>query len=98
LRHPFEQHLEETKGHVERLDDVFEALDERARGKHCDGILGRGDGHEQAVALLRQNLKEEGAADKNSRRWRKAALTSVPPMPLIRRPKAGMPASTTCLI
>ena len=40
LREAFEAHLEETRGHVERLEQVFETLDEKARGKHCDGIAG----------------------------------------------------------
>ena len=33
-------HLEETRGHVERLEQVFESLDEKVRGKHCDGMAG----------------------------------------------------------
>jgi ferritin-like metal-binding protein YciE len=40
LRDAFESHLEETEGHVRRLEQVFESLDEKARGKHCDGIAG----------------------------------------------------------
>jgi ferritin-like metal-binding protein YciE len=40
LRNAFETHLEETRGHVERLEQVFEGLDERVRGKHCEGIAG----------------------------------------------------------
>jgi ferritin-like metal-binding protein YciE len=40
LRQAFESHLKETEGHVERLEQVFESLDERVRGKHCDGIAG----------------------------------------------------------
>jgi ferritin-like metal-binding protein YciE len=40
LRAAFETHLEETKGHVERLEQVFESLDEKAKGKHCEGIAG----------------------------------------------------------
>jgi ferritin-like metal-binding protein YciE len=40
LRAAFETHLEETRGHAERLERVFENLDEKARGKHCDGIAG----------------------------------------------------------
>ena len=35
-----ESHLEETNGHVERLEEVFASLDEKVRGKHCDGIAG----------------------------------------------------------
>lgn len=33
-------HLEETKGQVERLESAFEALGEKVRGKHCDGMAG----------------------------------------------------------
>jgi ferritin-like metal-binding protein YciE len=40
LRAAFESHLEETRGHITRLEDVFASVDERARGKHCDGIAG----------------------------------------------------------
>ena len=40
LRAAFEMHFEETKGHVERLEQVFESLDEKPRGKHCEGIAG----------------------------------------------------------
>ena len=40
LRDAFATHLEETQGQIERLEQVFESLDEKARGKHCDGIEG----------------------------------------------------------
>jgi ferritin-like metal-binding protein YciE len=40
LRDAFESHLEETRNHVDLLEQVFESLDEKARGKHCDGIAG----------------------------------------------------------
>jgi ferritin-like metal-binding protein YciE len=40
LRSAFEMHLEETRGHVERLEQVFAGLDEKVRGKHCDGVAG----------------------------------------------------------
>lgn len=40
LRTAFESHLEETTGHVDRLERVFEVLGERVRGKHCEGIAG----------------------------------------------------------
>jgi ferritin-like metal-binding protein YciE len=40
LRTAFENHLEETRGHVERLEQAFASLDEKPRGKHCDGIAG----------------------------------------------------------
>jgi len=40
LKAGFEQHLEETEGHVERLEQIFELLDKPARGKTCEAILG----------------------------------------------------------
>ena len=40
LRTAFEKHLEETRGHVDRLERMFESLGEKVRGKHCEGIAG----------------------------------------------------------
>ena len=40
LRAAFESHLQETQGQIARLEQVFESLDEKVRGKHCDGIAG----------------------------------------------------------
>jgi len=40
LRAAFETHLQETQGQIARLERVFESLDEKVRGKHCDGIAG----------------------------------------------------------
>jgi ferritin-like metal-binding protein YciE len=36
----FEKHLGETEGQVERLEQVFASIDETARGKTCDAIMG----------------------------------------------------------
>ena len=40
LRHAFEEHLEQTRGHVERLERVFEACGKKARGKTCEAMEG----------------------------------------------------------
>ena len=40
LRSGFEEHLEQTKGHVSRLEQIFEALDEKPTGKKCMGMEG----------------------------------------------------------
>ncbi|MGN6486576.1 MAG: YciE/YciF ferroxidase family protein [Devosia sp.] len=40
LKAGFEQHLEESEGHIERLEQVFEMIGKPARGKTCDAILG----------------------------------------------------------
>jgi ferritin-like metal-binding protein YciE len=40
LRAAFEKHHDETEGHVERLEKIFELLGKPARGKKCDAIEG----------------------------------------------------------
>jgi ferritin-like metal-binding protein YciE len=40
LRSGFEEHLEQTKGHVRRLDQIFQALNESPKGKKCKGMQG----------------------------------------------------------
>ncbi len=40
LREAFESHLEETKGHVDRLEKAFELLGKAPRGKTCHGMQG----------------------------------------------------------
>jgi ferritin-like metal-binding protein YciE len=47
LKEAFTNHLEETKVHVERLEQVFELLEEKAQAKKCEameGITKEGDG------------------------------------------------------
>ncbi|PZM16460.1 ferritin-like domain-containing protein [Rhizobium tubonense] len=46
LKAAFEKHQEETQGHIERLQRVFEILDKPVRGKTCEaiqGIIAEGD-------------------------------------------------------
>jgi ferritin-like metal-binding protein YciE len=40
LRQGFEEHLEQTKEHVARLEKIFQALDESPKGKKCAGMEG----------------------------------------------------------
>jgi ferritin-like metal-binding protein YciE len=40
LKDAFEKHLEQTKGHVERLDKVFQEIDEKPKGKTCKAMKG----------------------------------------------------------
>jgi ferritin-like metal-binding protein YciE len=40
LKQAFQDHLEETKGHVERLEEIFEELEEKPTGKTCKGMKG----------------------------------------------------------
>jgi ferritin-like metal-binding protein YciE len=40
LRAGFEEHLEQTKGHVQRLETIFKQLGESPKGKECKGMKG----------------------------------------------------------
>ncbi len=40
LKQAFESHLEQTKEHVERLDEIFARLDEKPTGKTCKAMKG----------------------------------------------------------
>src|SRR5687767_15845706 len=55
LREAFESHLEETQGQIERLEQVFASLDEKVRGKHCEGIAGIID---EGKSIMEENFDE----------------------------------------
>ena len=40
LRQGFEEHLEQTRGHVQRLEEIFKSLGESPKGKKCIGMEG----------------------------------------------------------
>jgi len=40
LRSGFEHHLEQTKEHAQRLEEIFAALGEKAKGKKCKAMKG----------------------------------------------------------
>jgi len=40
LRTAFEEHFDQTRTHVERLERVFELLGKKARGKNCEAMDG----------------------------------------------------------
>lgn len=56
LRAGFEEHLEQTKGHVERLEQIFEMLGEGPKGKKCVGMEGL---VEEGAEVIKEDL--EGA-------------------------------------
>jgi ferritin-like metal-binding protein YciE len=55
LRQAFETHLQETQDQVARLEEVFDSLDEKVRGKHCDGIAGI---IEEGKAIMEEDFDE----------------------------------------
>lgn len=61
LKQAFTNHLEETKGHVERLKQAFELLGERAKAKPCKAMQGLvEEGQEQ---ITEGKEKEEAISD-----------------------------------
>lgn len=40
LKAAFNQHLEETRTHVQRIEHIFQGLDASPRGKRCEGVEG----------------------------------------------------------
>jgi ferritin-like metal-binding protein YciE len=49
LRKGFEQHLEQTKGHVDRLEQIFSAMDENPKGRKCAGMEGLVEEGEEVI-------------------------------------------------
>lgn len=61
LKKAFEEHLEQTKGHVERLKQAFEMMEEKPRAKACKGMAGLVEEGQEVISEGKQ--KEEAAAD-----------------------------------
>lgn len=40
LRAAFEDHLQQTRGHVDRLEQIFQKMNEAPKGDKCKGIVG----------------------------------------------------------
>jgi len=50
LRSAFEDHLEKTRGHVRRLDEIFQTLGHPPKGKSCKAMIGLIEGLEKWCA------------------------------------------------
>ncbi|MES1261148.1 MAG: ferritin-like domain-containing protein [Acidobacteriota bacterium] len=56
LSQAFESHLEETRGHVQRLEKAFEMLGVKAKGKSCAAMKGL---IEEAQEVMAKDMPEE---------------------------------------
>jgi ferritin-like metal-binding protein YciE len=61
LRSGFEEHLEQTKGHAERLEQIFSELGEKPTGKKCKGMQGLvSEGSEMIDEDFEGDVKDAG--------------------------------------
>jgi ferritin-like metal-binding protein YciE len=60
LRRAFQEHLDQTKGHVERLDRIFQDLDYKPTGKRCKGMQGL---IEEGEELIRDKEMDDQVRD-----------------------------------
>jgi ferritin-like metal-binding protein YciE len=80
LRSGFEEHLEQTRGHVSRLEQIFEALEEKPTGKKCAGMEGLvKEGGERIKGDFEGEVKDAGliAAAQRVEHYEIAAYGSV---------------------
>jgi ferritin-like metal-binding protein YciE len=56
LRQAIEEHLEQTRGQAERLEQIFEQLGEKAKGKKCKGMQGV---IEEGKETLEEEMEED---------------------------------------
>ncbi len=56
LKQGFEEHLEQTKVHVERLEQIFEACEEKPTGKTCKAMQG-------LIAEGEETMKEDATPE-----------------------------------
>ena len=61
LKAAFERHTEETRGHVERLQQAFELLGVKAKAKPCKGMQGLVEEGQEKISEGKE--KEDVAAD-----------------------------------
>src|SRR6185437_14619772 len=61
LRELFEQHLTETEGQIERINECFSLLGETARAKPCKGMMGLVEEGQEVMA--EGEKKRDAAAD-----------------------------------
>lgn len=62
LKKAFDQHLEVTKKHVERLDKVFQQIGKRAQAKKCEAMQGLIEESESVISETRDDTFTRDAA------------------------------------
>lgn len=57
----FETHLQETQGHIERLEQVFEQLGKKAQGKKCPAMEGLVEEGKEAIEEYEEGYARDAA-------------------------------------
>ena len=60
LREGFEEHLEQTRGHAQRIEQIFEQLGEKVKGKKCKGMEGL---IKEGSETLEEDISDENVRD-----------------------------------
>lgn len=61
LKAGFEEHLQQTQGHVQRLEQIFSSLGEDPKGKTCKGMKGLVEEGEEVIGEnFENNVKDSG--------------------------------------
>src|SRR5262249_54478010 len=61
LRKAFEEHLQQTRGHVQRLEQVFSELGKKASGETCEAMKGLiEEGEEMTDDIKQSPLRDAG--------------------------------------
>lgn len=61
LKQAFQSHLDETRGHVKRLEDIFQNLDYKPTGQKCKGMEGLiEEGDEMAGEDADEDVRDAG--------------------------------------
>src|SRR5436853_7915220 len=58
LQGAFQEHLEQTEGHVQRLEEIFELLEKPAKGKKCDAMGGLISEAKEMMEEAEQNVRD----------------------------------------
>ena len=68
LRQALESHLGETKGHVDRLEQVFQQIGKKAKGKTCPAMKGLVEEGEEVVSEIEESpLRDAGIISSGNR-------------------------------
>src|SRR5437016_8797605 len=60
LRNAFEEHLQQTRGHVQRLEQVFSEAGKKAGGETCEAMKGLIEEGEEIIDDIKQSpLRDE---------------------------------------